>query len=83
MASAVPLPDRSSGGGAVGRSVRRSDGEAKVRGSARYVDDLPPLPGEILGATVRADVARGRIVAVTLDPSFDWSDVTVVTAKDV
>jgi CO/xanthine dehydrogenase Mo-binding subunit len=67
----------------VGRSIPRSDGVAKVIGTALYVDDLPAMPGEIFGATVRSPVARGKIRALRFDPSFDWSDVTVVTAKDV
>jgi CO/xanthine dehydrogenase Mo-binding subunit len=67
----------------VGVSVPRSDGAPKVLGTARYVDDIPPMPGEIFGATVRSPVARGKIRAVRFDPSFDWSDVTTATAKDV
>jgi CO/xanthine dehydrogenase Mo-binding subunit len=68
---------------AVGTSVERKDGAAKVTGAARYVDDLDPLPGEIHGATVRSAVARGVLEGIDLDPGFDWSDVTVVTAADV
>jgi len=41
------------------------------------------FPGVIDAAVVRSDVARGRIVGIDFDPTFDWSDVTVVTAKDV
>jgi CO/xanthine dehydrogenase Mo-binding subunit len=67
----------------VGLSVPRVDGAAKVAGTARYVDDLPALPGELHGATVRSRVPRGRLRRVVLDPSFDWSDVTVVRAEDV
>jgi CO/xanthine dehydrogenase Mo-binding subunit len=67
----------------VGESVGRVDGAAKVTGQARYVDDLPPRDGELLGATVRSPVARGRLRAIALDPSFDWDGVTVVTAADV
>ncbi len=67
----------------VGSSVGRVDGPSKVTGAARYVDDLPPMDGELFGATLRSPVARGRLRALTLDPSFDWSDVTVVTARDV
>ncbi|HYN40217.1 MAG TPA: xanthine dehydrogenase family protein, partial [Thermoanaerobaculia bacterium] len=66
----------------VGRSVPRVDGPAKAAGSARYVDDLV-LPGMLHGATVRSDVARGRLLGVDLDPAFDWSGITVVTADDV
>jgi len=66
----------------IGTSVPRVDGPAKVRGSARYVDDLV-LPGMLHGATVRSDVARGRLLGVDLDPAFDWTGITVVTADDV
>ena len=66
----------------LGKSVPRVDGPAKVAGSARYVDDLV-LPGMLHGATVRSDVARGRLLGVDLDPAFDWTGITVVTADDV
>lgn len=67
----------------VGTSVPRVDGAAKVTGIALYVDDLPRLPGELHGATVRSPVARGLLRGVRLDPAFDWSDVTVVQAADI
>lgn len=66
----------------VGQSVPRSDGGAKVTGRSLYVDDLT-RPGMLLGATLRSDVPRGRLVAVRRDPSFDWGGITVVTARDV
>lgn len=68
---------------AVGTSVPRADGAAKVTGTALYVDDLPAMPGEIFGRTVRSPVTRGVLRGVRLDPAFDWSDVTVVLAEDV
>jgi CO/xanthine dehydrogenase Mo-binding subunit len=67
----------------VGHSVTRKDGTAKVTGQAQYVDDLPAMDGELHGITVRSPVARGRLREIRLDPKFDWSDVTVVTAADV
>ena len=67
----------------VGRSVPRLDGAAKVTGVARYVDDLPPMAGELSGVTVRSPVARGALRAVGFDPSFDWSGVTRVVAGDI
>ena len=67
----------------VGRSVPRVDGAAKVTGVARYVDDLPPMAGELHGATVRSPVPHGRLRAVELDPSFPWDGVVVVRAADV
>ena len=66
----------------VGRSVPRTDGPAKVTGTARYVDDLT-RPGVLLGATLRSPVSRGRLRGIRRDPSFDWAGVTVVTAEDV
>jgi CO/xanthine dehydrogenase Mo-binding subunit len=67
----------------VGTSVPRVDGAAKVTGAARYVDDLPALAGELFGATVRSAIPRAKLLGVRLDPAFDWTDVTVVTAADV
>ena len=53
----------------IGRSVPRREGRAKVTGQARYVDDFT-LPGMLFGATVRSDVARGRILGIDFDPGF-------------
>jgi CO/xanthine dehydrogenase Mo-binding subunit len=55
----------------VGRNVRRKDGDAKVTGAAKYVDDLT-FPGMLYGATVRATIPRGRITRLeaALPPDF-------------
>ena len=74
--------DRQVQAGWIGRSPSRVDGPAKVAGTARYIADLT-FEGAIDAAVVRSNVARARITAIELDPAFDWSDVTVVTAKDV
>jgi len=66
----------------VGQSVPRVDGPAKVRGIAAYVDDIV-VPGALFGATVRSDVARGRLRAIVRDPAFDWTGITVVTHEDI
>ena len=63
----------------IGRSVPRREGAAKVTGAARYTDDLV-VPGAWYGKTIRSTVPRGRIRSITLDPTFDWSRVVVVTA---
>jgi CO/xanthine dehydrogenase Mo-binding subunit len=60
----------------------RIDGVAKVTGRARYLDDLD-APGVWYGATVRSPIAHGVLEAIDLDPSFDWSKVTVATAADI
>ena len=67
----------------IGTSVPRIDGAAKVCGRALYVEDIPRQPDELFGVTVRSPVHRGRIRSIVFDPSFDWNDITVVTADDV
>ncbi len=66
----------------IGRSVPRREGTAKVTGAARYTDDLV-VPGAWYGKTIRSTVPRGRIRSITLDPTFDWNRVVVVTADDI
>jgi CO/xanthine dehydrogenase Mo-binding subunit len=66
----------------VGTSLPRIDGVAKVTGRALYLDDLDAV-GAWHGATVRSQVAHGVLDAIELDPAFDWSQVTVVTAADI
>src|SRR5688500_18239060 len=46
---------------AVGSNVRRQDGDAKVTGAAKYIDDLS-FPGMLHGATIRSTIPRGKIV---------------------
>ena len=60
---------------AVGTNVRRKDGDAKVTGAAKYIDDLT-FPGMIHGATVRSTIPRGRIAArhVSLPDGFVVAD---------
>ena len=60
----------------------RVDGVAKVTGTARYLDDLE-LPGVQHGVTVRSTIAHGTFDGLDLDPAFDWTDITVVTADKV
>ncbi|HTJ40720.1 MAG TPA: xanthine dehydrogenase family protein molybdopterin-binding subunit [Kofleriaceae bacterium] len=67
---------------AVGASVARVDGVAKVTGRARYLDDLDAA-GVWHGMTVRSQIAHGVLEGIDRDPSFDWSRVVVVTAEDI
>lgn len=66
----------------VGINIPRADGPAKVRGDAQYVDDIRPTDC-LYGATVRSPIAHGKLLGIRLDPDFDWSNITVVTAKDI
>jgi CO/xanthine dehydrogenase Mo-binding subunit len=66
----------------VGTSVLRKEGVDKLRGTARYVDDIQ-REGMWHGATVRSTVPRAFIRSIGFDRTIDWSDFTVVTAADV
>lgn len=66
----------------IGLSIPRADGPSKVTGAALYADDLRP-EGCWYGATVRSERPHARILAITPDPAFDWTDVVLVTARDI
>lgn len=66
----------------IGKSFPRFDGPAKVSGETRYLADLD-IPGCWIGGVVRSQVPRGRLKSIKLLPSFDWSNVSVVTASDI
>ncbi len=73
----VPTPGRAERG-----LPLRREGPEKLTGLARYADDLV-FPGAWFGATVRSHEPRARLLAIELDPAFDWGDIAVVTADDI
>jgi CO/xanthine dehydrogenase Mo-binding subunit len=66
----------------VGTSAQRKEGLDKVTGTARYIDDIS-LPGMLYGATVRSQVPRGTIKAISFDPRFAGEEFVTVTAQDI
>ncbi len=62
--------------------MHRREGLDKLTGRERYVDDLS-LEDFLWGATVRSPAPRGRIKAVRLSPTIDWSEVVVVDHRDI
>jgi CO/xanthine dehydrogenase Mo-binding subunit len=69
--------------GAIGRSRKRIDGEAKVRGATRYVADLP-VPGLLHARPVLAVDAHARILAIDADAAREVPGVVaVLTAADL
>jgi len=60
----------------------RREGPEKLTGLAKYADDLV-FPGAWFGATIRSTDPHARLLAIDLDPDFDWSKVAVVTAADI
>src|SRR5713226_3120159 len=65
---------------AVGRSVLRKEGAAKVTGETRYIDDLT-FPGLLHARTIRSTIAAGEILGVDFD--FDRAGFTIVDHRDV
>jgi CO/xanthine dehydrogenase Mo-binding subunit len=64
----------------VGKNVRRKDGDAKVTGAAKYIDDLT-FPGMLHGTTIRSSVPRATITSIKLD--FDTAGFTVADYRDI
>ena len=69
----------------VGTNVTRSDGLAKARGRARYLDDIA-FPGLLHGRTIRSTIPAGSIRAVRYDlerEGFTAVDHTDVPGRNV
>lgn len=66
----------------VGRPVIRVDAADKAAGKTRYLNDLPH-PGALFGVLVRSNTPRGILQQITLDPAFNWRNITVATAADI
>jgi xanthine dehydrogenase large subunit len=69
---------------ALGQPIPHDSAREHVRGEAVYLDDLPPLHGELCVDVVGSPVAHGRIVAIDVDAArrvegvvavYTWADV--------
>jgi xanthine dehydrogenase large subunit len=68
----------------IGQPLPHESAHEHVRGEAVYVDDLPPMRGELTVDFVGSAVAHGRIVSVDLGRARnDEGIVAVLTAEDV
>jgi len=69
---------------AVGRSVLRKEGFAKVTGAARYIDDLT-FPGLLHGRTIRSAIACGAIAGVrpNLKRGFVYVDHRDIPGRNI
>jgi CO/xanthine dehydrogenase Mo-binding subunit len=65
----------------IGKTILRKEGVRKVTGKSLYVDDLP-FEG-LHGVTVRSTIPRGKIKNIEFLPGVNWSEFTIVTAKDI
>ncbi len=77
----APMPGET-GIGRAAASPLRTEGPAKLSGTAQYTDDLV-FPGAWYGHTIRSTEAHARLLGIEFDPAFDWSRVVVLTAKDI
>jgi len=66
---------------AVGEKAPRSDGPAKVRGSAVYGVDVT-LPGTLTALILRSPVARGTIKKLDVEPARDLPGVWAIITGD-
>ena len=78
----TPAQSRPHAESIVGQSVLRKEGQAKIMGEAKYVDDLT-YPEMLYGKTIRSAIARGIIKEIKFDPSFDWGLVLVADYRDI
>src|SRR5437763_14928201 len=68
----------------IGRPLPHDSAREHVRGEAVYVDDLPPLRGELVVDFVGSPSAHGRVVAVDVTAARTAPGVVAVfTAADV
>src|SRR4029453_4522681 len=68
----------------VGGNVRRKDGDAKVTGDAKYIDDLT-FPNMLFGATIRSTIPHGELTArhITLGKDFVVADHTDIPGRNI
>jgi len=74
---------RTRGQGLIGAPALRPDAIDKVRGEARYIDDLA-FPGMLYACVIRSTIPHGRITGIDLSKAeADPSVLCTVTADDV
>ena len=70
--------------GSIGQPLPHDSAREHVRGEAVYLDDLPPLHGELCIDVVGSPVAHGRIASIDLDAARDVTGIAgVFAAADV
>ena len=66
----------------VGRSIRRPDGPAKVKGAVQYTDDLT-LPRMVYGKFLRSKHAHAKIINIDYSKAMELDGVlAVITGED-
>ncbi len=65
----------------VGKSVKRVEASSKADGSIKYTDDLE-FSG-LYGHIIRSTISYGKIISISYNKEFDFSDFTVVDYSDI
>ena len=60
----------------------RVDAASKIAGIEKYTRDLP-IKNALIAGTVRSSKAHARIESISYDKNYDWSKVTILSAKEV
>jgi xanthine dehydrogenase large subunit len=70
--------------GSLGKPIPHDAAREHVCGEAAYIDDLPPLRGELWVDVVGSPVAHGRIISIDVDAARRVEGIAaVLTAADV
>ncbi|ERI89677.1 aldehyde oxidase and xanthine dehydrogenase, molybdopterin binding domain protein [Clostridiales bacterium oral taxon 876 str. F0540] len=65
----------------IGKDYKRVDGEGKVKGTAKYVDDYC-FDNMLYIAVVRSTISYGRIISIDTSEAVKNEDIYIFTAKD-
>ncbi|MBC8527121.1 MAG: xanthine dehydrogenase family protein [Candidatus Cloacimonetes bacterium] len=60
----------------------RVDATSKISGKEKYLRDFD-APNRLFATTVRSARASALIKKIEFSKNFDWSDITIITAKDI
>src|SRR5947209_4637425 len=68
----------------IGKDIAHDSAATHVTGESIFLDDLPPLAGELLAAIVPAPVAHGRLHKLDVSAAQRLPGVhAVLTARDI
>ena len=62
----------------IGQPLPHESAREHVRGTAAYIDDLPPIRGELIVDFVGSPVAHGRIVAIDVESARKLPGIVAV-----
>ncbi|MGM0381172.1 MAG: xanthine dehydrogenase family protein molybdopterin-binding subunit [bacterium] len=66
----------------VGRNLPRQEAKRKIKGEAKYVDDIP-TEDALYGRTVRSPEPRGKIKDVKFKNGIPWEEFVIVLPEDI